>query len=383
MVMFNTQGSRYFTREEALSYISAVEMIDFPLSHLQEEFEDEFGNTEDENPVVMFVKRIRTQTVQLKEFITIDLYNKIVNLINSNSPQHKRSSKSQLLSAEDISRDEFNLNKIIVVATTVGKVYGIYSSADGQILWSFYLKNTSPFVLNDKKPSVSLFLQRTSAHFPHEPQAAFVSKSASGSQTRVFFFNPLTGKTVKNSPKDGLTFDFKAKQSFIYPAVDSEFLKPLMIFDQENKLHVFPEKSNRLLKEASRLNVIYSVNTDNGKDTILTGYAMSSDSETASPEMWRVVIEDELAQAIGAKHPHDRIHSHGKVLGDRSVLYKYLNPNLIGVVTTGSDGQKQPFVNVYLIDTVTGAIVNSFSHKRCNGPVNIVHSENWFFVSLY
>lgn len=382
MVMFNTQGTRYFTREEALSYISAVEMIDFPLSHLQEEFEDEFGNAEDENPVAMFVKRIRTQTLQLKEFVTIELYNKVVNLINSNSPQHKRSSKSQVLSAEDISRDEFNLNKIIVVATTVGKVYGIYSSADGQILWSFYLKNTSPFVLNDNKPSVSLFLQRTSAHFPHEPQASFVSKSASGSQTRVFFFNPLTGQAIKNSPKDGLTLDFKTKQAFIYPTVDSEFLKPLMIFDQENKLHVLPEKSNELLKESSRLNVIYSVNTDNGKDTILTGYAMSSGNE-ASPELWRVIIEDEMAEAIGAKHPNDRIHSHGKVLGDRSVLYKYLNPNLIGVVTTGYDGQKQPFVNVYLIDTVTGAIVNSFNHKRCNGPVNIVHSENWFFYSYY
>ena len=66
----------------------------------------------------------------------------------------------------------------------------------------------------------------------------------------------------------------------------------------------------------------------------------------------------------------------------KGVLYKYLNPNLIGVVTTGEDGQRIPFVNVYLIDTVTGSIVQSFSHKKSKGPVNIVHSENWFFVSI-
>ena len=244
------------------------------------------------------------------------------------------------------------------------------------------MKNTSPFIRNDKKPAVSLFLQRSSAHIPHEPQAAFVSNSASGSQTRVFFFNPLTGKTVKNSPELGLTLDFKVKQTFIYPTADSEFLKPLVIFDQDNKLHVLPRASDQLVGQSKKLNVIFSVSTDNGKDTVLTGYSMdSSSSDSASPELWRVVIEDEIAQVIGAKHPNDRIHSHGKVLGDRSVLYKYLNPNLIGVVTTGEDSQKLPFVNVYLVDTVTGAIVNSFNHKRCKGPVNIVHSENWFFVS--
>ena len=98
------------------------------------------------------------------------------------------------------------------------------------------------------------------------------------------------------------------------------------------------------------------------------------------PELWRINIEDETISAVAALASHDRIHSHGKVLGDRSVLYKYLNPNLIGVVTTGMDGQKIPFVNVYLIDTVTGSIINSFNHKRCKGPVQIVHSENWFFV---
>lgn len=52
-------------------------------------------------------------------------------------------------------------------------------------------------------------------------------------------------------------------------------------------------------------------------------------------------------------------------------------------MTTGQDNQKLPFVNVYLIDTVTGSIVNSFSHKRCKGPVNIVQAENWFFYSYY
>ena len=33
----------------------------------------------------------------------------------------------------------------------------------------------------------------------------------------------------------------------------------------------------------------------------------------------------------------EHVHSQGRVLGDRSVLYKYLNPNLVAVVTEGEE----------------------------------------------
>lgn len=391
MSIFSTQGVKYFSREEALAYISSVEMIDFPLLHLQEEFEDEFGNSQHCNIISMFVKRIRAQVFQLKEFVVNDLYNKLINFINNNNPNKRLvNSKTQAahstLLAEEISRDAFNLNKIIVVATTVGKVFGIYTSSDGRILWSFYLKNTVPFQLNKalRQTSVLLFLQRTTAHYPHEPQAVFVSKlepslENSAAKTRVFYFNPLSGQPSKEHP-NGLTFNYDVKQAFLSSIADpNNFLKSLILLDHEMKMHVFPENS---LPESNKLNVVYTVTEDDKMNSLLTGYKMSY-TDKALPEIWRINIEDESIIAIGAKLPNDRIHSHGKVLGDRSVLYKYLNPSVIGVVTTGQDSQKVPFVNVYLIDTVTGSVINSFNHKRCKGPVNIVHSENWFFYSYY
>ena len=159
----------------------------------------------------------------------------------------------------------------------------------------------------------------------------------------------------------------------------------MIVFDQENFLHIFPEKiAEDLTVKATKTATIYSVQTNsfnNIKQSSLVGYGMKYVNKPL-PELWRINLEDEKIVALGTKLPNDHIHSHGKVLGDRSVLYKYLNPNLIGVVTTGQDANKVPFINVYLIDTVTGSIVNSFNHKRCKGPVNIVHSENWFFVSF-
>ena len=82
------------------------------------------------------------------------------------------------------------------------------------------------------------------------------------------------------------------------------------------------------------------------------------------------------------------MHSQGRVLGDRSVLYKYLNPNLVVVIAEGeaqetSSSQKGPvsFFNIYLIDSVTGHMVFHAHHKRAKGPIHVVHSENWVIVS--
>jgi len=65
LVLYSQNGVKVFTREEALSQIITVEMIDFPLTTLQEEYEDEFGSV-DSNIIVMFYKRIKSQALQLK-----------------------------------------------------------------------------------------------------------------------------------------------------------------------------------------------------------------------------------------------------------------------------------------------------------------------------
>lgn len=389
--VYNNQGSKLFQREEALAYITSVEMVDFPLIRLQEEFEDEFGHSQNDNVLTSFIKRVKSQVYQLKEFILIDLAQKVNNYINNAkrpiSASSSTSSASPSLNSDELSRDEFNLNKLIVAVTSVGKVFGIYTGANGKILWSFFLKNTKPYELNNfgkPKLSVPFFLQRTSAHYPYEPQCVLVSKikTDQGLKSLIYYFNPLTGQPSKDTPKEGIILDYQIKQAFITNTADNHFLKPLALLDHENKLHVFPEKASvQFTVKSNKPKILFSTDSPNEKDSLIVGYSMNTVNQEL-PEMWRINIEDETIAAIGSLQFHDKVHSHGKVLGDRSVLYKYLNPNLIGVMTTGQDGQKIPFVNVYLIDTVTGSIVSSFNHKRCKGPVHIVHSENWFFVSF-
>jgi hypothetical protein len=41
------------------------------------------------------------------------------------------------------------------------------------------------------------------------------------------------------------------------------------------------------------------------------------------------------------------------------------------------------FLNIYLIDVVSGSVVFSVSHKRAREPVHMVHSENWLLYSYF
>lgn len=60
-------------------------------------------------------------------------------------------------------------------------------------------------------------------------------------------------------------------------------------------------------------------------------------------ELWSstLVSHGESVVAVAPKRPHDAVHSQGKVLADRRVLYKYINPNLVAVVVEGLDDAKK------------------------------------------
>ena len=79
------------------------------------------------------------------------------------------------------------------------------------------------------------------------------------------------------------------------------------------------------------------------------------------------------------------IHSQGKALADRSVLYKYMNPNLIAVIaeSTEKDNGELMACTLYVLDGVTGSLIHTAQHKRARGPVKLVMAENWLVYSYW
>lgn len=130
---------------------------------------------------------------------------------------------------------------------------------------------------------------------------------------------------------------------------------------------------------------MYTANKDTG---VLSGFLIEyKNNKLTSTIAWQLSLggssNTQKIIAVAPKNSIEHVHSQGRVLGDRSVLYKYINPNLIIVATHGLDSIHKYILNIHLIDVVSGAIVSSLSHRRVKEPFHLIHSENWLAYSYY
>ncbi|CAD5117833.1 DgyrCDS6579 [Dimorphilus gyrociliatus] len=392
--MFIKNGGITWTREEALSNILSVEMVDLPVSQIQAEMEDEFGSS-GYNLASMFVKRLITQLHQFGTWI-LHISAKLSKTSGSNS------GRAELINDPDyLTRDDFNLHKMIVATTASMKLFGI-DNLSGQILWQISITNAEVFD-HSGKIALPLYIQRTTAHFPHPPVATVVARHATKAQSIFMTFNPITGEIQGSN--DGVLMNYVPIQITQLQFVQEDYIAPLVIIDSSKMVHVYPTEGKNVVKEHANNLFTYTVDTTTN---ILNGYViMQEDSYLVAAPSWRVdLMKNEqnitnivAKRSIGTNYylryqeiPFsymftvsflEHVHSQGVVLGDRSVMYKYLNPNLFAVTTSGVDQQGKSFISVYLIDGVTGNVVYSTTHKSALGPVQIVHSENWIAYVYY
>uniref|UniRef100_A0A803T484 ER membrane protein complex subunit 1 n=1 Tax=Anolis carolinensis TaxID=28377 RepID=A0A803T484_ANOCA len=353
MLLFLQQpGKILWSREESLAEVVSLEMVDLPLTGAQAELEGEFGKKAD-GLLGMFLKRLSSQLILLQAW-TAHLWKMFYDA------RKPRSQIKNEVNIDNLARDEFNLQKMIVVVTASGKLFGIESSS-GTILWKQFLPDVKP------GSSFELMVQRTTAHFPHPPQCTLLVKDKESGLSSLFVAPPALPRPVL--------------QSLLLPIMDQDYAKVLLLIDDEYKVTVFPATRNvlRQLEEMAPSVSFYLADAEKGK---LMGRRLRKDLTTE--ETWEISIPPDLQRivTVKGKKSNEHVHSQGRVMGDRSVLYKSLNPNLLAVVTESADShQERTFIGIYLIDGVTGRIIHSSVQKKAKGPVHIVHSENWVVVS--
>uniref|UniRef100_A0A4W6G7T9 ER membrane protein complex subunit 1 n=1 Tax=Lates calcarifer TaxID=8187 RepID=A0A4W6G7T9_LATCA len=352
-------GRVMWTREEALSDVVTMEMVDLPLTGTQAELEGEFGKKAD-GLMSMVLKRLSSQFILLQAWIG-HLWKLFYDA------RKPRSQVKNDVTIENLSRDEFNLQKMMVMVTASGKLFGI-DSKTGSILWRHYLDNIP------SNAAFKLMVQRTTAHFPHPPQCTLLIKDKDTGLATLHVFNPIFGKKSHITPP---TLPQPILQSLMLPLMDQDYAKVLLLVDDQYKVSAFPSTKNVLqqLQEMASSIFFYLIDSAQGR---LSGYRLRMDLSTEL--IWEVVIPTEVQRIVSVKgkRPNEHVHSQGRVMGDRSVLYKYLNPNLLAVVTESTDlHQERSFVGILLIDGVTGRIFHEAVQRKARGPVHVVHSENW------
>uniref|UniRef100_A0A3P9HHY8 ER membrane protein complex subunit 1 n=1 Tax=Oryzias latipes TaxID=8090 RepID=A0A3P9HHY8_ORYLA len=352
-------GRVLWTREEALSDVLTMEMVDLPLTGTQAELEGEFGKKTD-GLMSMVFKRLSSQLILLQAWIA-HLWKLFYDA------RKPRSQVKNDISMENLSRDEFNLQKMMVMVTASGKLFGIDSKTGG-ILWKHYLENIP------SNAGFKLMVQRTTAHFPHPPQCTLLIKDKDTGLASLHVFNPIFGKMSHVTPP---ALPQPILQSLMLPFMDQDYAKVLLLIDDQYKVSAFPSTKYVLqqLQEMAPTIFFFLVDSSQGR---LSGYRLRTDLSTE--QIWEVILPTEIQKIVSVegKRPNEHVHSQGRVMGDRSVLYKYLNPNLLAVVTESTDlHQERSFVGIMLIDGVTGRIIHEAVQRKARGPVHVVHSENW------
>ncbi|XP_034001105.1 ER membrane protein complex subunit 1 isoform X1 [Trematomus bernacchii] len=355
-------GRVMWTREEALSDVVTMEMVDLPLTGTQAELEGEFGKKAaiQDGLFSMVLKRLSSQLILLQASIS-HLWKLFYDA------RKPRSQVKNEVTIENLSRDEFNLQKMMVMVTASGKLFGI-DSKTGTIVWRHYLDNIPA------NAAFKLMVQRTTAHFPHPPQCTLLIKDKDTGLATLHVFNPIFGKKSHVTPP---AMPQPILQSLMLPVMDQDYAKVLLLVDDQYKVSAFPSTKNVLqqLQEIASTIFFYLVDSSQGR---LSGYRLRTDLSTEL--IWEVVVPTEVQKIVSVKgkRPNEHVHSQGRVMGDRSVLYKYLNPNLLAVVTESTDTHpERSFMGILLIDGVTGRIIHEAVQRKAKGPVHIVHSENW------
>ncbi|XP_013108994.2 ER membrane protein complex subunit 1 isoform X2 [Stomoxys calcitrans] len=360
------QQSKFrWTRSEALANIIATEFIDLPLADSEGELEKEMkGKAGDDTSletdiVSAFIHRISSQVLHFKSLLL-----HVIGL----------GSKPSATQKAGLVRDAFGLHKMLVILTKSGKVFGI-DNMSGKQHWQLHLDNVEEFSNGEQ---MRLLIQRTSKHFPLHALCMVVAKDKTTGNGVLYRFNPITGQ-----PAEGglLQLNYQIKQLSMLPETDTDFVKGILIMDSNNKVQVYPEHAK------SKANGLYMYTANKATGSLNGFYVKYENSQLTTLPLWSVDLSghngDHQIISVASKNPIETVHSQGRVMPDRSVLYKYINPNLVAVFTQASDSIHKYLLNVYLIDVVSGSVVFSMMHRKVRPPLHVVHSENWLAYAHY
>uniref|UniRef100_A0A8C4R981 ER membrane protein complex subunit 1 n=2 Tax=Eptatretus burgeri TaxID=7764 RepID=A0A8C4R981_EPTBU len=385
-------GRVVWLREEALAEVVTMTTVDLPLSATDAELEGEFGKKADG----LFALLWRRLTSQAQLASTWIMHAWIIITSTAWTSRRDRavleeerqramgeSGRSGLVP----SRDSFNTHKMLVMVTASGKLLGL-ESRSGAILWRLWAPN-----LDAKRGSVTgdakdkdltvggwklggLFVQRGSAHFPHPPLASLLLQHQETGKSHLMIFNPVYG-VLSSIPEPKLKRP--VLQAAVLNHMGPNFTRPLLLLHDDLSVSCFPSSSSFHSLIDSMASSIFFYIVDPAHRSIC-GFQFLKGMK--AHHIWEVAIpEGHKVLEVAGKHPGETVHSQGRVLGDRSVLYKYVNPHLVAVAMQVAENQPdKASVMLYLLDGVTGRVVYSVTLRRARSPLRLVHTENWLVV---
>lgn len=204
----------------------------------------------------------------------------------------------------------------------------------------------------------------------------------------IYHIDALTGKDETSGSPDSevlqgtVIFSGPPSEAYLLPSET----KTIVLLDSTNNAHLYPHTDENIGAFAELApSLRFSLQTSSRS---LHGYQFVEDANDKNAfsvyQTWSLSVPNgELISSI-IRPTLGPIASLGKVLGDRTTLYKYLNPHLFAV-TTVSKPSPNAVCSVYLVDGSKGSVIYHASVASTTGPCSIeaVLTENWLVYGYY
>ncbi|KAJ1917958.1 hypothetical protein H4219_002899 [Mycoemilia scoparia] len=286
-------------------------------------------------------------------------------------------------------RDTFGFRKLAIYSTSKGQIAAL-DTLDGKQIWRKHISYKSSRVKVEY-----LFLTRTT-HSGSNPQITLVARSSGDGSAKV------TKAVTIVATFDALDGTLVGRSVIAEPVVKAVDLQVethkhqkvigLVIHKgkEEYALKLWPTTKDAYDAVSSVAQKLYFILGDVVGSSSINGYQLdvpadadSLDSTNSEPiqihPVWRLgLAPGESIVSILNNLKVDRVASLGRVLGDRSVLYKYLNPNMLAFVSAKPG---EPGFTINLVDQVSGHILHTTQHNSGVADeahkVLGIHCENW------
>ncbi|KAF7309403.1 hypothetical protein MIND_00311100 [Mycena indigotica] len=290
-------------------------------------------------------------------------------------------------------RDSYGFRQVLVVATAYGSAFGI-DTANGAIIWTrvFGLGWAGADVGGSVQP-LKIFVLSGEGEKKDAVIVALRKADNGLVDTVVFRIDPLTGQSITPVEKD--TEQLLQGEDLIRGPLVAAFPLPssdvILLIDEYFQVNPYPatEASDKLVaKVASKMFLPFLQSFQDGPRVV--GHGLKLDEKLSDKYLayrtWGLnlprgeIVTRLIRPQVGP------VVSYGKVLGNRTTLYKYLNPRMFVVLTQSTDTAPEPGCGLYVVDGVKGSVLYSVA-LPANGEavcdVQATFTENWLVYHYY
>jgi hypothetical protein len=337
-------GAEAWSRPEGLSGAAAAQWAEIPEEEtLAKVLEAEAHS----NPLSAYIHRVKRHVNDL-QYLPAYLQQLPLRILSSILPGEAKPQKP----GRPV-RDSFGFNKLAIVATQRGRVYGLDVGNRGRIIWSLKAFDIVPGTTWDVR---GIAVENSNG-----------STIIRGSKGELIVLRTATGEILEISEPGTMP---PVTTAVVVDSASGRWFLPIGPDGIPAKLSAAEAPKDSLVVLGANGEVRGLKYETHGSDAhpIVTW--------TFKPALGQRVIN------VAARPAHDPVASIGKVLGDRNVLYKFLNPNVV-LVTSVADTAST--ASLYLLDTVSGDILYSITHEGVDisQPITSTLTENWFAYSLW